>query len=59
MFSNKNGYVWMGSELLHVCGSGSELPKFHLCEIELQKVNLSQWTIKELKADVSGTSLSF
>ena len=28
MFSNKNGYVCKGPELLHVCEWGSELPKF-------------------------------
>ena len=28
MFSNKNGYVWKGPELVHVREWGSELPKF-------------------------------
>ena len=59
MFSNKNGYIWMGPELLQVCGWGVNYQNFVFYEIELRKVSLPQWTVKELKADVSGTSLSF
>lgn len=40
-------------------GGGVNYQNFVFYEIELRKVSLPQWTVKELKADVSGTSLSF
>ena len=43
---------------MYVSG-GVNYQNFVLCEIELRKVSLPWWTVKELKVDVSRTSLSF
>ena len=40
-------------------GGGVNYQNFVLYEIALRKVNLLGWTVKELKVDVSRTSLSF
>ena len=43
---------------MYVSG-GVNYQNFVLYEIELRKVSLPWWTVKELKVDVSLTSLSF
>lgn len=60
VFSNKimDMCVRALSCYMYVSG-GVNYQNFVLYEIELRKVSLPWWTVKELKVDVSRTSLSF